>query len=160
MKEQSSEIKRSKKKISSMEKQAKLDFEVVEKAKLELTTAVRERDTSYATVIEARGEVIAIQGHLEEVEKVACSPVFEWVYNRGIDRANDNNDKQLAKLCPGIFQEDCLACLKELDALPNIFLGVRLLSQVSQWTPLKPILPLCCPISIKKRYWRVRLTRF
>ena len=55
MKEQSTETKKSKKKISSLEKQAKLDSEAVEKVKLELAVAVQERDASYAIVTEARG---------------------------------------------------------------------------------------------------------
>ena len=61
MKEQSTETKKSKKKINSLEKQAKLDSEAVEKAKLELVVVVQDRDASYAIVTEARGEVVAIQ---------------------------------------------------------------------------------------------------
>ncbi|GFS33848.1 hypothetical protein Acr_00g0030830 [Actinidia rufa] len=43
MKEQSAGIKKSKQKINSLEKQAKLDSEVAEKARLELVVAVQER---------------------------------------------------------------------------------------------------------------------
>ncbi|GFZ03471.1 hypothetical protein Acr_16g0000950 [Actinidia rufa] len=50
---------------------------------------------SYAA--EARGEVVAIQEQLDkalgQLKKAACGPVFERVYNRGIDRAGDNYDK-------------------------------------------------------------------
>ena len=67
---------------------------------MELVGAVRERDASYAAVIKARGEVNAIygqldkaQGQLEEIKKVACSSVFERVYNREIDLAGNNYDK-------------------------------------------------------------------
>ena len=40
MKEQSSKIKRSKKKVRSLEKQGKLDYKAAEKAKLELVAVV------------------------------------------------------------------------------------------------------------------------
>ena len=50
MKEKSSEIKRSKKKISSIEKQAKMDSKVAEKAKSELATTVQERDVSHTAI--------------------------------------------------------------------------------------------------------------
>ena len=53
MKELSFEIKRFKKKISSLEKQAKLEFEAAKKAKLELVVAVQERDDSYAALTKA-----------------------------------------------------------------------------------------------------------
>ena len=53
------------------------------------------------------------------MEKVACGPVFERVYNRGIDRAGDNYDKQLVKLRPGIFKKGWLASLKELGIPSN-----------------------------------------
>ncbi|GFZ14413.1 hypothetical protein Acr_24g0006030 [Actinidia rufa] len=66
MKEQSAKIKESKKKISSLEKQAKLDFQVVEKARLEITAAVQERDASNVAITEAWKEVAAIQYFNEE----------------------------------------------------------------------------------------------
>ena len=117
---------------------------------MELVGAVRERDASYVAIIKARGEVNAIygqldkaQGQLEEIKKVACGSVFERVYNREIDLADNNYDKQLANLFPNVFQEGWLACLRELGIPLNILLGVRLPLQSSQWTPLKPILPLC-----------------
>ncbi|GFZ18529.1 hypothetical protein Acr_27g0002680 [Actinidia rufa] len=59
MKEQSAEIKKSKKKISSLKKQVKLDSEAAEKAKLDLIIVVQERDASYAAITEARGESAA-----------------------------------------------------------------------------------------------------
>ena len=40
-----------------------------------------------------------------ELEKVACSLVFERVYNQGIDQVGNNYDKQLAELRPGIYEE-------------------------------------------------------
>ncbi|GFY97893.1 hypothetical protein Acr_12g0004340 [Actinidia rufa] len=60
MKEQFAEIKKSKKKISSLERMAKLDSKAVEKAKMELATVVQERDASYVAVTEAQREVSAI----------------------------------------------------------------------------------------------------
>ncbi|XP_057460222.1 uncharacterized protein LOC130750653 [Actinidia eriantha] len=66
MMEQSVEIKKSKKKINSLEKQTKLDSKAAEKVKLELAAAIQERDASYAAVIEARGEVVAIQEQLDK----------------------------------------------------------------------------------------------
>ena len=51
MKEQSSEFKKSKKKISSPEKQAKLDSAAVEQAKLAPTTTIQERDVSYTITL-------------------------------------------------------------------------------------------------------------
>ena len=60
MKDQSAEIKRSKKKISSLEKQVKLDSKATNKAKLELAAIVQERDPSYTVITEAQGEVAVI----------------------------------------------------------------------------------------------------
>ena len=59
-----------------------------------------------------------------ELEKIACGPVFERVYNREIDRAGDNYDKQLANLRLAIIQEGWLACLKELGVSQSTLLGV------------------------------------
>ena len=56
---------------------------------------------------------------MEELKKVACDPVFECVYNWGIDRVVDNYDKQLAKLHLGVFQDGWLVCLKELGVSPE-----------------------------------------
>ncbi|GFY97124.1 FLG22-induced receptor-like kinase 1 [Actinidia rufa] len=71
-----------------------------------------ERDASNATVSGARGKVTTIQEQLNksleqlgELEKFASGPVYERVYNQGIDQASDNYDGQLANLCPGIFQD-------------------------------------------------------
>ncbi|GFZ18311.1 SEC12P-like 2 protein [Actinidia rufa] len=106
----SAEIKKSKNKISSLEKQAKLDSEAAEKAKLEFAVAVQGRDASYAAVTEARGEVASIQEQLDkalgQLKKVSCGPVFERVYNRGINRAGDNYDNQLAELRPAVESVD------------------------------------------------------
>ena len=60
MKDESAEIKRSKKKISSLEKQVKLDSKATNKAKLELAAIVQERDPSYTVITEAQGEVAVI----------------------------------------------------------------------------------------------------
>ena len=83
MKEQSTEIKKSRKKIGSLEKQVNLDLEAVEKAKLGFAVAMQERDASNAVGIEARGEVTTIQGQLDraleqvrELEKIARGLVF------------------------------------------------------------------------------------
>ncbi|GFZ13236.1 hypothetical protein Acr_23g0016210 [Actinidia rufa] len=91
IKEQSSELKKSKKKISSLKKQTKLDSVAVEQMKLDLAIAIQERDASYAAVIEARGEVTVVQeqlnkalGDLSKLEKVACSSVYERVFNWGL----------------------------------------------------------------------------
>ena len=59
-------IKKSKKKISYLERQAKLDPKDAEKPKSELIVAVQERNASYAAITEARGEVVAIQGQLDK----------------------------------------------------------------------------------------------
>ncbi|GFY95035.1 hypothetical protein Acr_10g0004200 [Actinidia rufa] len=61
MKEQPTEIKKSKKKISFLEKQARLDSQVVEKAKLELVAIVHKRDDSNSSISKAQGVVEAIQ---------------------------------------------------------------------------------------------------
>ncbi|GFZ10838.1 hypothetical protein Acr_22g0002360 [Actinidia rufa] len=53
---QSIEIKKSKKKISSLEKQAKLDSKAMEKAKLELVVVVQKRDASYAAITKAQSK--------------------------------------------------------------------------------------------------------
>ncbi|GFY85854.1 hypothetical protein Acr_04g0005920 [Actinidia rufa] len=126
MKDQSTEIKKSKKKISFLEKQAKLDSKAKEKAKLNLALAVQERDASYATIIEARG----------------------------IDRAKDNYDKQLAELHPGIFKKGWMASLKELDIPSDHLAWSVALLESSRWMLLKPILPSCCLILMMKNYWR------
>ncbi|GFY99361.1 hypothetical protein Acr_13g0007620 [Actinidia rufa] len=122
--EQSAEIKKSKKKIISLEKQARLDSQAAEKARMELVAAVQERDASNAAISEARGEVAAIQVKLNkaleqlvELEKVASGPVYERVYNRGIDRAGYNYNKQLANLHPGILQDEMLE--EEADEIPK-----------------------------------------
>ena len=60
MKDQFAEIKRPKKKISSLEKQVKLDSKATDKAKLELAAIVQERDPSYTVITEAQGEVAVI----------------------------------------------------------------------------------------------------
>ncbi|GFY97709.1 hypothetical protein Acr_12g0002500 [Actinidia rufa] len=61
MKVQSSEIKKSKKKISSLEKQSKLDSKTAYKASLELVAVIQKRDASLAAITKAWGEVEAIQ---------------------------------------------------------------------------------------------------
>ncbi|GFZ15656.1 homeodomain-like superfamily protein [Actinidia rufa] len=96
IKEQSVEIKKSKKMISSLEKQAKLDSKAFKKASCHPGAAGQ----SPRTTGRARGDC-------------QC-PVFERVYNQGIDRAVDNYDKQLVNLRPSIFRDGWLACLKEL----------------------------------------------
>ena len=104
-------FKKSKKKISSLEKQTKLD----------LITTIQELDASYTVVTEARGEVGVVQkklnkalGDLGKFEKVACGLAYKKVFNRGINRAEDNYDKQLAELHPSIYQEGSMACMNEL----------------------------------------------
>ncbi|GFY87752.1 hypothetical protein Acr_05g0013910 [Actinidia rufa] len=85
-----------------------------------------ERDASNAAITEARGEVAVIQKHLNkalgqlgELKKIVSRPVFERVYNRGIDRVDNNYDKQMANLHPGIFLDGWLACLKEVRVPPK-----------------------------------------
>ncbi|GFY81021.1 hypothetical protein Acr_01g0008300 [Actinidia rufa] len=77
--------------MQQVQKQAKLDSEAAEKAKLDLVATIQKRDTSYVAVIESRG----------------------------IDRASNSYDKKLPELCPSIFQKGWLVCLKELDIPPN-----------------------------------------
>ncbi|GFZ01025.1 hypothetical protein Acr_14g0006600 [Actinidia rufa] len=57
--------------------------------------------------------------------------VYEWVFNRGISGVGDNHDKQVAKLCPGIFMEGWLACLTKLGIPEDNQHGTRLLLQRS-----------------------------
>ncbi|GFZ11110.1 hypothetical protein Acr_22g0005080 [Actinidia rufa] len=78
MKEQSAEIKKSKKKISSLEKQTRLDSQVVKKARLKLATTVQKRDARNIAISEGRVEVVAIQ-----LEKIMTSswPIFALVFS-------------------------------------------------------------------------------
>ncbi|GFZ01497.1 hypothetical protein Acr_15g0001060 [Actinidia rufa] len=80
MKEQSSELKKSKKKISSLDKQDKLDSTVIEKTKLALATAIQERDANYTTVSEARGGVAA-----PEVEQLDPPPPYSSLVLSGFN---------------------------------------------------------------------------
>ncbi|GFY92682.1 hypothetical protein Acr_08g0010780 [Actinidia rufa] len=88
MKEQSSELKKSKKKINSLEKQAKLDFDVIEQAKLALTVAIQEQDASYATITEIQGKVTIVLEQLNkalrELEKIVCSRFLNGCTIRGL----------------------------------------------------------------------------
>ena len=59
---------------------------------------------------------------LEELVKITNGSIFKRVYNQGFDRVNNNYDRQLANLRPGIFQDGCLACLKKLGVPLNILL--------------------------------------
>ncbi|GFZ20847.1 hypothetical protein Acr_29g0000090 [Actinidia rufa] len=90
--------------------EARLDSQAIEKAKLELVAVVQEIDASKASIFKAWGDVAAIQVKLDkaleqlvELEKVASGPIYERLYNRGIDGADDNFDKQLANLRHCIF---------------------------------------------------------
>ena len=90
-----------------------------------------------------------IQEHLNkalgELEKVAYGSVFEWVYNQGINRAGDNYNKQLAELCPNIFQEGWLACLKEVVIPSNHHAWSWAPPEVELMDPPKPYYPFVLP---------------
>ncbi|GFY98954.1 hypothetical protein Acr_13g0003550 [Actinidia rufa] len=47
-----------------------------------------------------------------ELQAIACG-VYERVFNRAINRARDNYDRQVAEHCPRIYMKGWLACLAE-----------------------------------------------
>ena len=55
-----------------------------------------------------------------ELKKIACGPIFEWVYNWGIDRAEENNSSLLLddRVLPWDLPKG-LACLKKLGVPPE-----------------------------------------
>ena len=71
--------------------------------------------------------------------------MYERVFNWGINHANDNYERQVAELCPGIYQEGWIACLVGLDisayhpALAKAALEVELLDFLDPYLPF--ILP-------------------
>ncbi|GFZ14474.1 hypothetical protein Acr_24g0006640 [Actinidia rufa] len=76
-----------------------------------------EEGQNYTTATQAQNEAIAVGDQrdkalkdLTKLQAVACSHVYEHVFNRGISRVGDNYDKQVAKLHHKIFMEGCLAC--------------------------------------------------
>ena len=52
---------------------------------------------------------------------MASGKVFQKVFDRGYNRAGNSYEKQVAELCPDIFQEDWLICLRELGT-PSVTL--------------------------------------
>ncbi|GFS42018.1 hypothetical protein Acr_00g0077720 [Actinidia rufa] len=67
-------------------------------------------DANYAAATQAQNKAATTGAQrdkafhdLAELQAVACSPVYEWVFNKGINQAGDNYDKQVAKLCLGIY---------------------------------------------------------
>ncbi|GFZ09193.1 hypothetical protein Acr_20g0010010 [Actinidia rufa] len=54
------------------------------------------------------------QQEASDLKAFACGEVYKKLFDRAFERAGDVYERQLAKLCPDIFQEGWLACLKEL----------------------------------------------
>ncbi|GFZ14403.1 hypothetical protein Acr_24g0005930 [Actinidia rufa] len=57
------------------------------------------------------------QQETSDVKAFACDEVYKKLFDRAFERAGDVYERQLAELCPGVFQEGWLACLKELKTL-------------------------------------------
>ncbi|GFS41435.1 hypothetical protein Acr_00g0074300 [Actinidia rufa] len=62
-----------------------------------------------------RSLLLGHKGIRFKFQKIACGPVYERVFNLGINRAGDNYDKQVAELCLSIYLEGWLACLTKLS---------------------------------------------
>ncbi|GFY98933.1 hypothetical protein Acr_13g0003340 [Actinidia rufa] len=91
---------------------AKLALSVADKLKPDLVAAEQARDASYVATTQAQNERDKALKDLAELQAVACG-VYERVFNRGISRARDNYDRQVAEHCPRIYMKGWLACLAE-----------------------------------------------
>ena len=77
-------------------------------------------------------------------------PVYEQVFNRGINRAVDNYDRQVAELCPGIFMEGWLACLTELGIPKDNPAWAKATLATKLPESPEPYSPMICPTSMRR----------
>ena len=71
--------------------------------------------------------------------------MYERVFNRGMSRAGNNYDSQVAELHPSIFQESWIACLTELDIFSNHPTWAKVTPKVELPNFLDLYLPLILP---------------
>ncbi|GFS37204.1 hypothetical protein Acr_00g0050620 [Actinidia rufa] len=71
-----------------------------------------------------------------DLKAFVCGEVYKKLFYRAFERVRDVYEKQLAELCPGIFQEGWLTCLKELK-VP--------LDHPAWSSPTPPVQPLAFP---------------
>ncbi|GFY96449.1 hypothetical protein Acr_11g0007550 [Actinidia rufa] len=107
MKQQLTELKKTKKKVDSLESElnkAKLTLDSIDQLKAYLTATEKARDASYMTVTQTQNEAAIVGAQrdkalqdLAKLQVVACGPVYEWVFNRGINRpAEEGGEEALA----------------------------------------------------------------
>ena len=115
MKQQSSELKKTKKKVyglGSKLKQTKLAVVNVDQLKLDLAATMEARDAGYVSATKAQNEDVSALAQRDkalqdffELPKVACGSVYERVFNRGISSAGNSYDRQVAELCPAFIKK-------------------------------------------------------
>ena len=76
--------------------------------------AEQARDASYTAATQAQNKVSAAEAALAQLQTVACDPVYERVFDMGVNRAGDNYVRQVARVRSESFLEGWLACLAEL----------------------------------------------
>ncbi|GFZ12790.1 hypothetical protein Acr_23g0011750 [Actinidia rufa] len=117
-------LKRAKKRMNSLESKlnkVKLALSTTDQLKLNLVAVEHTWDANYLAATQAQNEVVAARAErdkalkdLAELEVMAYGPVYERVFKRGINRAGDNYDSQVAELPPRIYMEGWLTFLVEL----------------------------------------------
>ncbi|GFY87360.1 hypothetical protein Acr_05g0009990 [Actinidia rufa] len=110
------------------------------------------QDASYATATLVQNETTAVRAQrdkvlqdLTELQVMAYGPVYERVFNRGINQVGDNYYEQVAELCPGIYIEGWLACLAELDIPGDNQAWAKTTPTAELPEPPEPYFPLIMP---------------
>ncbi|GFZ14427.1 hypothetical protein Acr_24g0006170 [Actinidia rufa] len=136
MKQHLAKLKKTKKKVGSLEfelNKAKLELATTNQLKADLATTKQTQNASYAAA-------------------VACGPVYEWVFDRGISRVRDNYDKQVTKLCPGIFMDGWLACITKLGIPKDNPTWAKITPEAELLKSLKHHSPMILPSFNEEEY--------
>ena len=151
MKQQSTELKKFKKKVSNLEfelKQAKLALATINQLKMNLVAAKEARDATYAAATQAHNKAAVVGAqrdkalqNLTELQAATCGLVYEQIFNRGINRAEDNYNKKVVELHHGIYMEGWLAFLTKLGVPADNPVWVKVALEVELLDSPEPTRP-------------------
>ncbi|GFZ18271.1 hypothetical protein Acr_27g0000100 [Actinidia rufa] len=95
----------------------KPEFSGCELAEANLVAIEQARDSSYVAAPQAQDKAAAAEAALAQLQAVACGPVYERVFNKGVNWTGDNYNRQVAEVLSESFLEGWLACQAELSLM-------------------------------------------